>query len=148
MGLYYNINVLGRFYTGTKYCRVHSILSAAGTRHSVRSSLPTLGVGPHRPSGKHSRVNGQREISQVGEHALSKHSGGQIACSQGRTNSMFLTMLAGLHPMADVPVTAFEPPIGSGNPMIAKAEMLEIAHGPQCDRMDLPPSKKTIASTS
>ena len=73
-------------------CRVHSKLSAAGTRHSVRSRLPAPGAGPHRPSGKHSRGIGQGEISQVGERSLSKHSGGQIACSLGRTNSMFSTL--------------------------------------------------------
>ena len=33
------------------------------------------------------------EISQVGENVLSKHSCGQIACSLGRTNSMFATDL-------------------------------------------------------
>ena len=72
-------------------CRVHSNLSAAGTRYSVRSRLPAPGTGAHRPSGKHSRGNGQREVSQVGEHALSKLSGGQDACSLRRTNSMFAT---------------------------------------------------------
>ena len=48
-------------------------------------------TGAHRPSGKHSREIEQREISQVGIHAFSKHSGGQIACSLGRTKSMFAT---------------------------------------------------------
>lgn len=51
--------------------------------------------------------------------------------------------LAGLNPMADIAVTACEQPLGSGNRIMAKANMLEIVHGPQCDRMDLPPSKKT-----
>ena len=72
-------------------CRVHSKLSAAGNRHSVRSRLPAPGAAARRPSGKHSGAIGQCEISQVGMHALSKHSSGQIACSLGRTNSMFAT---------------------------------------------------------
>ena len=42
-------------------------------------------------SEEHSRGYGHRETSQVGEHAHSKHFSGQIACSLGRTNSMFAT---------------------------------------------------------
>ena len=55
-------------------CRVHSKLSVAGNRHSVRSRMPAPGAGAPRPSGKHSRAIGQCEISQVGIHAFSKHS--------------------------------------------------------------------------
>ena len=41
--------------------------------------------------GETFRAIGQCEILRVGMHALSKHFSGQIACSLGRTNSIFAT---------------------------------------------------------
>ena len=89
---------------------------AAGTKHTVRSRIPAPGAGPHRPSGKHPRGNGQLEIPQFAEHALSMHSGGQIACSLGKTNCMFATPVSFARFFDKVRLDPIDPIAIAGNP--------------------------------